>query len=613
MMKMNSYKTLFLTACVGLSVVGCGGSSNNDKENPSKPPINNQSISVQAQVKSADGSLLKGVKVKVLGQQAVTDLNGLARLNVQVLASQTEVVVTYEADGFIQQSILVKKEELAQLAANLLAIKAIVAVEDIALEQVIKAPSLGAKITIPANAFVDPKGNLAQGQVHVEFSPWDIQSTDLNAMPANGFAVDAQGNRTQLISAGMITATFSDVKTGQKLQLAPSKTADIQMDLPLKSINNQEMKVGTEIPMWHFDESKGLWVEEGKGKVVASTESPTGLAVHATVSHFSTWNWDFKFEAAGSVFIQCISDNKKVPCNVVAKIKLADGSSLTKTSYIPEQGTTAYNMPSEGTILWQATDLTSTLIGEKTSLTTGSVTIDLGKPKTDNFVQCVLPNGSATPCTATLNQSYPFSLTQEGGKITTGINDDDGQLEWSAVGPMIYESNQWVRYKGGLVSGLTGQVTIQLSEREVLFEDAEGLSFNAVCTTYDAVNQPGTQTVQPLAASWEVDPELTNLPCEINLWISLGDNEPPQELTVSATYGKPVKIQLPSKFSGFLSANEGVIQSIQLTGNVTQGAGRTYQGYANLYDRILPNQVLVINLWNYCTDDGDTVCEVPVS
>ena len=568
MMKMNSYKTLFLTACVGLSVVGCGGSSNNDKENPSKPPINNQSISVQAQVKSADGSLLKGVKVKVLGQQAVTDLNGLARLNVQVLASQTEVVVTYEADGFIQQSILVKKEELAQLAANLLAIKAIVAVEDIALEQVIKAPSLGAKITIPANAFVDPKGNLAQGQVHVEFSPWDIQSTDLKAMPANGFAVDAQGNRTQLISAGMITATFSDVKTGQKLQLAPSKTADIEMDLPLKSINNQEMKVGTEIPMWHFDESKGLWVEEGKGKVVASTESPTGLAVHATVSHFSTWNWDFKFEAAGSVFIQCTSDNKKVPCNVVAKIKLADGSSLTKTSYIPEQGTTAYNMPSEGTILWQATDLTSTLIGEKTSLTTGSVTIDLGKPKTDNFVQCVLPNGSATPCTATLNQSYPFSLTQEGGKITTGINDDDGQLEWSAISPYIYESNQWVRYKGDLVTALVGDAKIVLSERE-LIDTNNIVSLNVVCTTTTS----GTPTVVP-DGNWELEPSLIGKPCSIKFETMNKDNQY-VSMSFEVTYGKPMKIAIPKElfdgpehgdFSRTVSA-EMIINGVEQSGS----------------------------------------------
>lgn len=588
MMKMNSYKMLFLSTCLGLSVIGCGGSSNNDNESPTKPPINTQSIAVQAQVKSADGSFLKGVTVTVLGQHAVTDLNGLARLNVQVPTNQAEVVVTYEADGFIQQSILVEKEELTQLAANLLAIKSVVPVEDIAQEQVIKAPLLGASISIPANAFVDPKGNLVQGQVHVEFTPWDIRSTDLNAMPANGFAVDAQGNRTQLISAGMITATFSDVKTGQKLQLAPNKTADIQMDLPLTSINNQKMSIGTEIPMWHFDESKGLWVEEGKGKVVSSTTSATGLAVHATVSHFSTWNWDFKFEAAGSVFIQCISGAQKIPCNVVAKIKLADGSTLTKTSYIPEQGTTAYNMPSEGTIFWEATDLTSTLIGEQTSSTTGNVTIDLGKPTTDNVVQCVLPNGSATACTGFLNQSYPFSITPEGAKIITGLNDDDGQLEWTAVSPYIYESNQWVRYKGGLVTALVADAKIVLTERELI--DSDNLvSLNVVCTTTTS----GTPTVVP-GGNWELEPSLIGKPCSIKFETMNKDN---QYISMSfvVTYGKPTKIAIPKEmFDGPEHGDFSRTLTAEMIINGVEQSGSTWIGTI-----ALPNPDEIIPIYIY--------------
>ena len=257
-----------------------------------------------------------------------------------------------------------------------------------------------------------------------------------------------------------------------------------------------------------------------------------------------------------------------MPCNVVAKIKLADGSSLTKTSYIPEQGTTAYNMPSEGTILWQATDLTSTLIGEKTSLTTGSVTIDLGKPKTDNFVQCVLPNGSATPCTATLNQSYPFSLTQEGGKITTGINDDDGQLEWSAISPYIYESNQWVRYKGDLVTALVGDAKIVLSERE-LIDTNNIVSLNVVCTTTTS----GTPTVVP-DGNWELEPSLIGKPCSIKFETMNKDNQY-VSMSFEVTYGKPMKIAIPKElfdgpehgdFSRTVSA-EMIINGVEQSGS----------------------------------------------
>ncbi len=216
-------------------------------------------------------------------------------------------------------------KDLAQITANLLDIKQIVNVDNIELAQVIESVYSQAKITIPENAFVLPNGQPATGAVTVAFTPSDITAADLNAMPANGVARDAQGNIVNLISVGMITATFTNA-AGQKLQLAAGKTADIQMDLPIDSINNQKLQVGSSIPMWHFDEAKGLWVEEGVGQVVASLLSATGLAVHATVSHFSTWNWDFKFENAGSVFVQCKSASVAVPCHLTAKVKLKDGS-----------------------------------------------------------------------------------------------------------------------------------------------------------------------------------------------------------------------------------------------------------------------------------------------
>ena len=558
-------KNIAFACLLGMSLAGCGSDSDSETK-----PVNEEAMlqkNVSALILSANGNALAAAEIVIAGQTFKTDGFGKAAFTVQIPKSATHVVVVVKKDGFISQSLRIEAGQLEQLSANLLNVKQTVSIAKIEDAQVIQSVYQNAQITIPENAFVLPNGQPATGAVTVAFTPWDITAADLNAMPANGVARDAQGNIVNLISAGMITATFTNA-AGQKLQLAAGKTADIQMDLPVASINNQKLLVGSSIPMWHFDEAKGLWIEEGVGQVVASLSSATGLAVHATVSHFSTWNWDFKFEAAGSVFIQCISDNKKVPCNVVAKIKLADGSSLTKTSYIPEQGTTAYNMPSEGTILWQATDLTSTLIGEKTSLTTGSVTIDLGKPKTDNFVQCVLPNGSATPCTATLNQSYPFSLTQEGGKITTGINDDDGQLEWSAISPYIYESNQWVRYKGDLVTALVGDAKIVLSERE-LIDTNNIVSLNVVCTTTTS----GTPTVVP-DGNWELEPSLIGKPCSIKFETMNKDNQY-VSMSFEVTYGKPMKIAIPKElfdgpehgdFSRTVSA-EMIINGVEQSGS----------------------------------------------
>ena len=95
-------------------------------------------------------------------------------------------------------------------------------------------------------------------------------------MPGNGKAQTSDGEIVELISAGMMTVDFYD-STGSHLQLATGKTATIQIDLPYTSIGGNALAVGSEIPLWHFDESQGIWIEDGVGHVVASSSSSTGL------------------------------------------------------------------------------------------------------------------------------------------------------------------------------------------------------------------------------------------------------------------------------------------------------------------------------------------------
>lgn len=459
-------KNIAFVCLLGMSLAGCGS----DRESETKP-VNEEAMlqkNVSALILSSNGNALAAAEIVIAGQTFKTDGFGKAAFTVQIPKSATHVVVAVKKDGFISQSLRIEAGQLEQLSANLLNVKQTVSIAKIEEAQVIQSVYQNAQITIPENAFVLPNGQPATGAVTVAFTPWDITAADLNAMPANGVARDAQGNIVNLISAGMITATFTNA-AGQKLQLAAGKTADIQMDLPVASINNQKLLVGSSIPMWHFDEAKGLWIEEGVGQVVASLSSTTGLAVHATVSHFSTWNWDFKFANAGSVFVQCQSASVAVPCHITAKVKLKDGSALTKVNSISAQGTTIINMPSEGSIDWTAKDITGTLIGEKTSGTSGNVIIDLGAPTTKNFVKCELANGTAVACSGKLNGGIDFSLSKEGGNILTGLQNVT-QLNWEATSAPYETLSSVYQYKGNQISGLTGDVKIILSTSEKLFD-----------------------------------------------------------------------------------------------------------------------------------------------
>lgn len=292
-----------------------------------------------------------------------------------------------------------------------------------------------------------------------------------------------------------------------------------------------------------------------------SNQSSTGLAVHATVKHFSTWNWDLKFVNAGSVFVQCQSNGEGIPCNVTARISLNDGSSLTKSNSIPKEGLTVVNMPSSGSIYWTAKDLTGTMLGEKTSTTSGNVIIDLGKSTTDHFVKCALPNGISVACFGKINGQFDFSISQDGGRLLTGIKDPDGQLGWSAQTNVIFENNQWVRFKGQKTSGLTGNVDIILTDREVVYASNQGLSFPIVCTSMIEDPSNGT-TVEP-NGNWEVVPELIGKSCNIEIMVySIDGTE--ETLTYNAIYGKPTQIQLPSKYSGFDSAGKGPITYLSI-------------------------------------------------
>ena len=473
-------KNIAFACLLGMSLAGCGSDSDSETK-----PVNEEAMlqkNVSALILSANGNALAAAEIVIAGQTFKTDGFGKAAFTVQIPKSATHVVVVVKKDGFISQSLRIEAGQLEQLSANLLNVKQTVSIAKIEEAQVIQSVYQNAQITIPENAFVLPNGQPATGAVTVAFTPWDITAADLNAMPANGVARDAQGNIVNLISAGMITATFTNA-AGQKLQLAAGKTADIQMDLPVASINNQKLLVGSSIPMWHFDEAKGLWIEEGVGQVVASLSSATGLAVHATVSHFSTWNWDFKFENAGSVFVQCQSASVAVPCHITAKVKLKDGSALTKVNSISAQGTTIINMPSEGSIDWTAKDITGTLIGEKTSGTSGNVIIDLGAPTTKNFVKCELANGTAVACSGKLNGGIDFSLPKEGGNVLTGLQNVT-QLNWEATSAPYETLSSVYQYKGNQVSGLTGDVKIILSTSEKLFDKTV---YELLCKSPDPV------------------------------------------------------------------------------------------------------------------------------
>lgn len=543
----SPWKQVLLASMIGLSLIGCGGSSSNDPVTP--PTENTIQKQVSALILTATGNTINNAKIKIAGQTFTTDAAGQANFNVNIPQAAQDVVVQIEKAGFVNQALRIKASELENMNASLLMVKNLIEVATIEQAQVIESSELNASITIPANAFVRPNGQLATGKVIIEFTPWDIQSTDLNAMPANGVAQNNQNNIVDLISAGMISATFKN-EQGETLQLARGKSADLMMDLPIENIANQEMTVGTEIPMWYFDEAKGLWREEGIGHVVESAQSSTGLAVHATVSHFSTWNWDLEFENDGTLLVQCMAEGQALPCHAMAEIRLNDGSRVTKYSHIPVSGLEVVNIPTQASIAWKAYGVGNGFIGQAQSSTDSPVIIQLQLPTTKNNVSCELADGTATSCQGVLNNQIPFSIGLSSSQVVSTLANHQN-LQWQAKTPLMWKNNQWVRYRGTQISDASENVVIKLTELETL-ADTLGLDFYAECKAYN------------------VDEDLTGQPCELTVEIE-NTNREWNTLVYQIPFGVRTHIALPAPYTGFEVYDQGPIHSINLFASVLNG------------------------------------------
>lgn len=146
------------------------------------------------------------------------------------------------------------------------------------------ALSNGLSIQFPADAIINLASSSSSnysGVVNVAASWINPTSADVNpTMPGDLRGIDQVGALKILQSFGMVAVELTS-PTGDLLQIAPGKKATLTFPIPNGIINDAPAN----IPLWYFDETIGLWKEEGNA--VKSGNTYVG-----EVSHFSFWNCD---------------------------------------------------------------------------------------------------------------------------------------------------------------------------------------------------------------------------------------------------------------------------------------------------------------------------------
>lgn len=273
---------------------GNGGTGDDDDDDDSVGTVQTALTGV---VRDALGMPIMGATVEVGGQTVTTDQDGHFTMADLEAADRVSVNVTKE--GFARNSTPIGIiEDTDNTVLVTLAEIDYEASFDASAGHSFAIELGGPTVDLPADGFVDADGNAYTGTVTVSATFYDLESdfedgNELNATPGDFTAIDGNGEYRRLESYGMFQVNLVDAD-GNELNLADGSAAPVVM--PLQGVGYE---AGDTIPMWHYDEVEGRWMEEVSGTVV---ELEGGvLAVEFEAPHFSTWNCDRPLSTHGCV------------------------------------------------------------------------------------------------------------------------------------------------------------------------------------------------------------------------------------------------------------------------------------------------------------------------
>lgn len=229
-------------------------------------------------------SALRGVKVTSGSTTTTTDANGIYTLN-QVNVVNGRAVLHFSKEGYMDVVRSIPNAEAARLNVVMRSYNTnTVSATSTASISAYDA-GVSVKVDLPGS-YVDKNGNTYTGQVKAKSVYLNPDNTDTFAesMPGDLSAVDNQSQQVQLISWGMVAVDLEG-EDGQKLQLAEGKKATLKFPVPTKFAGQTPP---AKIPLWSFNETTGLWEQEGE-----ATYDSSLLMYVGTVTHFSWHNLDW--------------------------------------------------------------------------------------------------------------------------------------------------------------------------------------------------------------------------------------------------------------------------------------------------------------------------------
>jgi hypothetical protein len=335
---------LFFLVLLGFSMATCQKDFQPIPGGPTDPVGINITATVAGRIIDEQGRPVQGAMVTAGSSNAMTDVNGMFQIKDATLKNKAALVKVSKIGYFGGSRTFMARQGQKHYVEIELLPMTVVGNIDANAGGTINVGN-GSAITLPANGVVvDGSGSAYSGNVSVAMAWINPTSANLyTQMPGDLRGIDAAGRENTLQSFGMLGVELYGA-AGQKLQIASGKKATLKFPLP----TSIQAAAPSTIPLWSFDESTGLWKEEG-------TATKSGGVYVGDVSHFSFWNCDAAF--LNVIFSATFKDQSGQPL-VHRLIKLTrsgptNGIILTTYGFTDSTGYVSGRIPQNETLLME--------------------------------------------------------------------------------------------------------------------------------------------------------------------------------------------------------------------------------------------------------------------
>lgn len=156
----------------------------------------------------------------------------------------------------------------------------------------------GANLQIFPGTLIHQDGTLVTGNVELYINPVDISDrVKKEAFPGSFFGIP---ENSQVGDAPEDIASYGAVEmslfqNSEKLQLRENTSTLLEIPIYVtKHLNGDDIAINDVIPLWVLNEGTGIWEQQGTGKVINNSVSPTGKSLLVTTAHFSWFNTDIR-------------------------------------------------------------------------------------------------------------------------------------------------------------------------------------------------------------------------------------------------------------------------------------------------------------------------------